>query len=276
MDAGTDGAPGYTDELTQWSYRFNAVYRPIEALSLSATVPLVNKSIQTVGGGTSVTASSLEGVGDVELAARYALWTSVYFGARRVQEVAVSAGSSLPTGQYNAHDSTGALVDPHGQLGTGGWGPFAGLHYRFEQGDFMAFASLSYRLRTEATYFDKSRYEFGNAVLCSLHGQYRPAERGGARPGVGRSRCTGRSGGRCRRDGHGPGWEHGRNGAGVGTGPLLQDGGCVVGPSLAARCPLPASSRRAEGLADVRDWGAVPDLLNLGEADALIRAQLRR
>ena len=27
MDAGTDGRPGYTDQLTQWSYRFNAVYR---------------------------------------------------------------------------------------------------------------------------------------------------------------------------------------------------------------------------------------------------------
>ena len=106
-----------------------------------------------------------------------ALWTSVYFGARRVQEVAVSAGSSLPTGPYNARDTTGALIDPHGQLGTGGWGPFAGLHYRFEQGDFMAFASLSYRVRTEATYFDHSKYKFGNALLWSLHGQYRPAER---------------------------------------------------------------------------------------------------
>jgi len=177
MDAGSDGEPGYTDELTQWSYRLNAVYRPIEALSLTATIPLVNKSIQTVGGGTSVTTSSLQGLGDVELAARYALWTSVYFGARRVQEVAISAGSSLPTGQYDARDSTGALIDPHGQLGTGGWGPFAGLHYRFEQGDFMTFASLSYRLRTEVTYFDQSKYKFGNALLWSLHGQYRPAER---------------------------------------------------------------------------------------------------
>ncbi|HET6412518.1 MAG TPA: hypothetical protein VFG53_10685 [Anaeromyxobacter sp.] len=199
MDAGTDGAPGYTDELAQRSYRLNVVYRIIEALSLSATVPLLNKSIQTVGGGTSLTASSLQGVGDVELAARYALWTSVYFGARRVQEVAVSAGSSVPTGQYNARDSTGALVDPHGQLGTGGWGPFAGLHYRFEQGDFMAFASLSYRLRTEATYFDKSRYEFGNAVLWSLHGQYRPGvgRHGGSGSGASEKlRLTGRSAGK--------------------------------------------------------------------------------
>jgi hypothetical protein len=174
IDAGTDGRPGYTDELTQWSYRLNAVYRPIEPLALSATVPLVRKSIRTVGGGTSVPDSSLTGLGDVEVAARYALWTAVDFGARRVQEVAVSAGSALPTGSYDARDPEGNLVDPHGQLGTGGWGPFAGLHYRLEQGDWMGFASLSYRIRTEARYFDRSRYRFGNATLWSVHGQYRP------------------------------------------------------------------------------------------------------
>jgi len=31
VDAGTDGQPGYTDQLTQWSYRIYAIYRPIRA-----------------------------------------------------------------------------------------------------------------------------------------------------------------------------------------------------------------------------------------------------
>jgi hypothetical protein len=177
IDAGTDGQPGSTDELTQWSYRFNAVYRPVEALSLEVTVPLVSKSIQTVGGGARVTDSSLTGLGDVEVAVRYALWTSVHLGVGRVQELALSAGSALPTGKKDARDSDGNLVDPHGQLGTGGWGPFAGIHYRLEQGDWLGFASLSYRLRTEATYFDHTRYRFGDAALWSIHGQYRPAAR---------------------------------------------------------------------------------------------------
>ena len=35
MDAGNEDQPGFTDELTQWSYRFNAVYRPLESLSLT-------------------------------------------------------------------------------------------------------------------------------------------------------------------------------------------------------------------------------------------------
>jgi hypothetical protein len=177
IDAGTDGQPGYTDQLTQWSYRLNAVYRPIEPLALSVTAPWVKKSIRTVGGGTSVSDSSLTGLGDVEVAARYALWTAVSFGARRVQELALSAGSALPTGKKDSRDPDGNLIDPHGQLGTGGWGPFAGIHYRLEQGDWMGFASLSYRVRTEASYFDHSKYEFGDALLWSAHGQYRPVSK---------------------------------------------------------------------------------------------------
>jgi hypothetical protein len=177
IDAGTDGEPGYTDQLTQWSYRLNAVYRPIESLALSATVPWVRKSIRTVGGGTSTSDSSLSGLGDAEIAARYAFWSAVSFGARRVQELAVSAGTALPSGKKDARDSDGNLVDPHGQLGTGGWGPFAGLHYRLEVGDWMGVASLSYRIRTEASYFDGTKYEFGDALLWSVHGQYRPVSR---------------------------------------------------------------------------------------------------
>ena len=48
IDAGTDGRLGFTDQLTRWSYRFNAVYRPIDPLSLTLTVPLVSKTIHTV------------------------------------------------------------------------------------------------------------------------------------------------------------------------------------------------------------------------------------
>jgi hypothetical protein len=49
--------------------------------------------------------------------------------------------------------------------GTGGWGPWAGVHYRLEQQAWSGFASVSYRLRTEASYFDGSKYKFGDALL---------------------------------------------------------------------------------------------------------------
>jgi hypothetical protein len=179
VDAGTDNSPGYTDQLTQWSYRLNAVYRPIGRLSLIATLPMLDKTIHTVGGGTDITASHLTGIGDAELGARYALWRAVDMGIGRVQELALAGGAMIPTGANDAKTTdpdTGevTLVDPHGQLGTGGWGPFLWLHYRFEQVKWMGFADLSYRMRTTGSYFDGSRYKFGDAALWSVHGQYRP------------------------------------------------------------------------------------------------------
>jgi hypothetical protein len=74
IDAGTDGRAGYTDQLTQWSYRFNTVYRPLDALSLTATIPLVSKAIHTVGFGTNVVGSDLTGLGDIEAAQPRSTW----------------------------------------------------------------------------------------------------------------------------------------------------------------------------------------------------------
>jgi hypothetical protein len=188
IDAGTEGQPGYTDKLTQWSYRLNVVYRPWTRLSLIATLPLVDKTMRTVGGGLDVVDSHLTGLGDAELAARLVLWQSLSFVRRRVQEVALSAGTMMPTGRADAAttDSSGQRVptDPHAQLGTGGWGPFVGLHDRFEQGDGLLFADLAYRWRTTGTYFDGSTYKFGDALLWSLHGQYRVHTRVAADLGV--------------------------------------------------------------------------------------------
>jgi hypothetical protein len=183
VDAGTDGMPGYTDQLTQWSYRLNAVYRPITRLSIIATLPVLDKSIHQVGGGTDITDSHLTGVGDAELGARYAFWRSINMGIGRVQEFALAGGVMMPTGAHDAKttstdSTTNAVtfvpVDPHGQLGTGAWGPFLGIHYRFEQVNWLGFADFSYRMRTTGSYFDGSKYKFGDAALWSIHGQYRP------------------------------------------------------------------------------------------------------
>ena len=183
VDAGTDGMPGYTDQLTQWSYRLNAVYRPITRLSIIATLPVLDKTIHQVGGGTDISDSHLTGVGDAELGARYAFWRSINMGIGRVQEIALAGGVMMPIGAHDAKTTatdptTNAVtivpVDAHGQLGTGAWGPFLGMHYRFEQVDWLGFADFSYRMRTTGSYFDGSKYKLGDAALWSVHGQYRP------------------------------------------------------------------------------------------------------
>src|SRR5512140_1075060 len=69
VDAGNEADPALTDQLTQWSYRLNAVWKPLDALSLSATVPVVTKSIRATGGGAATPTSDAAGLGDVEVAA---------------------------------------------------------------------------------------------------------------------------------------------------------------------------------------------------------------
>lgn len=172
VDAGNEADPALTDELTQWSFRLNAVYRPTDRLSLTGTLPLVHKAIEAVGRGASTATSDATGLGDAELAARYAAFRSVNLGVGRVQEVALTAGTSMPTGP-NRLRSGGERIDEHGQPGTGAWGPFAGASYRFEQGSWLAFGSLSGRLRTE----NGAGYRYGRALLWSVHGQYFPAKR---------------------------------------------------------------------------------------------------
>lgn len=177
VDAGSEAQPGAVDRLTQWSYRANVVYRPVSRLSLMLVTPLLDKSIETEGSGTGHDHAGLVGLGDVEVAGRYAVWRKIDFAEQRVHELAVSGGTMLPTGSTDARTTdeagTSTLVDPHGQLGAGGWGPFAGLHYRFEQADWLAFVDASYRVRTTGSYGDGSKYKFGDAMLWSLHGQYR-------------------------------------------------------------------------------------------------------
>jgi hypothetical protein len=172
VDAANDAVPENTDKLTQWSYRLNAVYRPLESLSVGATVPFLAKVIRTTGAGVDDKASDLKGVGDVELTGRWAFLRQVNLGRGRVHELALSGGTTAPTGKKDAVDAGGALVDPHGQVGTGAWSPFAGLHYRFETGKLTLYASLAWRWRLEARYFDGSRYKFGDALLYAVHGQW--------------------------------------------------------------------------------------------------------
>lgn len=167
MRAGNEEDPALTDELTQWSYRLNAAYRPVDALALTATLPIVTKTMSSTAGGTSTPVSDATGLGDLEIAARWAPWRSVDLGIGRVQEIALSAGTSMPTGA-NDVEAGGVRIDEHGQPGTGSWGPFAGLHYRFEQRDWLAFASVSGRARS----VNSDGYRYGSAVLWSVHGQW--------------------------------------------------------------------------------------------------------
>jgi hypothetical protein len=168
VDAGNEEDPSLVDHLKQYTLKLQAVYAPVDRLSLVATLPFTRKDLSTAG----LTSSDLSGLGDVEFAARYTLLDIPNLAAQRRQTFAVSAGTSLPTGSNSATDANGR-IDEHGQLGTGAWGPFAGLHYRVEQGPWIGSASVSARLHSMNSF----HYKYATAAMWSVHGQYRPIAR---------------------------------------------------------------------------------------------------
>jgi hypothetical protein len=163
VKSGNEANPAATDKLDQYTLRLTGVTSPRPGLSLMAQIPLTRKNLATNG----ITGSDLSGIGDVELGARYTLLDFPDFSARRRQSLAVAAGTSFPTGSRTA-TVNGVPVDEHGQLGTGAWGPYAGLHYRFEQERWTVFASATGRLHTT----NSDHYHYGNAALWSFHGQF--------------------------------------------------------------------------------------------------------
>jgi hypothetical protein len=171
MDSGNEFTPGAIDRLDQYTVRGDVVYSPVDRLALVLRVPLVRKDLRTLGGDGA--ASELTGLGDVELGARWVFLRSVNLGNARMQDLSLSAGTSLPTGNDDARGPDGQRIDEHGQLGTGAFGPYAGLNYHLDQGRWYAFASLSGRVRTTNAF----GYRYGSAVLWSAHGQFRPVPR---------------------------------------------------------------------------------------------------
>ncbi len=153
-------APGDTNRLRQRTLRLAVVYSPLDALNLVVGAPITSKVMTNLATGDRL--SDETGLGDLDVGARWFAFTSADIGARRAQSLGLSLGTSLPTGPRKD------TLDEHAQLGTGSWGPYAGLLYRIGQGDFAAVASVTGRLRTE----NADHYKYGNALLWSVAGEY--------------------------------------------------------------------------------------------------------
>jgi hypothetical protein len=175
QEAGTEGEPGSTDVLHQYALRLTGVYSPAPSLNVVVAVPFLRKKMtMDHPDGSTMPMSDLSGVGDVEVGARYFLFESVDFGARSRHGLALSLGTSIPTGENDAKDSTtGERIDEHGQLGTGAWSPYAGITYRLQQDPWSALASVTGRLRTE----NSNGYRYGNSLLWTVQGQWSPTQR---------------------------------------------------------------------------------------------------
>ena len=170
-DARSDDDPSATESLTQLTLRPVAVYSPLPALNLVLQVPLVRKDWSLTAAGGNEAAQPI-GLGDLDLGARWFLWSHVQLGAGIRQELALSFGSSFPTGPDDARVD-GARIDDHAQLGTGGFGPYLGALYAFHGEDWTLSADVSGRVHT----VNGSSYRNGPALLWALEGQYHLGDR---------------------------------------------------------------------------------------------------
>ena len=165
--------PGTLDILNQWSLLFTASYTPVKNLNLVVTLPWVWKGMQMeMEDGTRMSSSNLNGFGDMQVGARWFFWEDVDLGSRTRQTLSVSASTFIPTGNNSAVDADGIRIDEHGQIGTGGWGPNAGLFYRFQGDLWSAYAGVWGLYRTTNSY----GYRFGAAAMWTAVGQFQPLD----------------------------------------------------------------------------------------------------
>lgn len=169
--ARSEAHPGMAmdEEVSQASLRVVAVHSPRERLNLVLAVPVVRRSWRLDGGGTGASSAVLSGVGDVDVGARWALWRRVAFvpdakrvAVTRAQALAIAAGTSLPTGE-NGAGRDGVRLEEHAQIGTGAFGPYAGLLYQLQREPWSLSSTIIARFRTE----NRHGYRFGDALLAA-------------------------------------------------------------------------------------------------------------
>jgi len=166
--ARSDDDPAFVEYLTQYTIRPVFAFSPTEILTLLVQIPVVRKEWSEATPGYPPTTATPTGLGDVDVATRVFVYTKTRLVQMSRETLALSAGSSLPTGD-NSVQAQGRRIDEHAQLGTGAFGPYAGVLYAFRRDPWNFFGSVTGRVRTRNGY----GYKYGSALLWSLRGDYR-------------------------------------------------------------------------------------------------------
>lgn len=141
-----------------------ASWSPARRLTIGMTLPWVTSWIQRA----PMPRATVNGLGDMELAARVVLYQEKSFAPHHV--IWGGAGLKFPTGP-RVSDSMGFVVPDDDQPGSGSWDPFAGLTYAWFSGELTSFfASSTGRLTTSGWH----GYRRGSSVGGSMAVQLQP------------------------------------------------------------------------------------------------------
>jgi hypothetical protein len=186
-------APGDTqwESLTQVNLNTTLSFAPTDDLSLIVMVPIVEKywslsagpgnEFALVPGGDIADTGTPFGLGDMNIGIRYFFWQETDFKEKTHQALALSLGSYLPTGGTNIISGiTGQPIDTHAQLGTGAFGPYAGLLYNHVWDDFTLSANANVVVHTTAYTNDINsavyEYTFGTSYTGGFSGQLKATD----------------------------------------------------------------------------------------------------
>ncbi|BDG10771.1 hypothetical protein [Anaeromyxobacter paludicola] len=165
---------GHLEEVRQRTLRLTASYGLLDRVNVVLAVPFASREWNAENVSSHAT-----GLGDLEAGVRVAVWRRVDFvphptlwGVPRAQALALSAGTSLPTGESDLRRG-GVRLDEHAQLGTGGYGPYLGALYRLQQDPWELVASASARVRT----VNAHGYQYARGLLAGAEVQRRVGER---------------------------------------------------------------------------------------------------
>jgi hypothetical protein len=169
--AQSDDDPASTEFLAQETIKVIGAYAPSSSLMLVLQLPFVRKAWWTNDPAADLGSTSNEGLGDIDLGARWFFWSGMDMVQRRMQNLALSAGSSLPTGASDIRVDS-ERIDQHAQLGTGALGPYLGLLYGLNLGDWSLNANATWRYRAT----NAQGYQFGQALSFGLESQWHPVD----------------------------------------------------------------------------------------------------
>ncbi len=180
--AQSDDMTGSTESVRQVNLNTTLSYNPTDDLTLTAMFPLVEKywsytpSAFALSQQIGPDEGTPFGVGDIMIGVRYFFLSDTDIKNKRHQDLAISAGTYLPTGETNFTSLiTGDNLDTHAQLGTGALGIYGGLLYNLRLETFSLSANFNIVTRTKALTNDPSSpvydYTFGTSYTGGIQGQ---------------------------------------------------------------------------------------------------------
>lgn len=165
-----DDNPMMKESLMQYSVRPVFVYSPAEFMNFVVAIPLTYKDFQASNVVTRMPmdGSRLFGLADIDIGTRWFLFQKADLSRQMRHSLSLTAGLTLPTGNNDASQN-GMRLDEHAQIGTGSWGPYAGLMYAFHRDPWNFSVYGAFRYHTA----NKYNYVYGAGVLAGIAGQFR-------------------------------------------------------------------------------------------------------